>query len=521
MSETTPHTNDACELLLDYVYGELDEARKRTFEEHLPGCARCQQEVASFGRVRTAAKRMMPAVEPTAPLAGALHAQLMHAAAQRKPRRGVLLAFPRKIVEHPALSAAAMFVLVGGAIAINWSRGKMAMPATAEQHDVDAPKPAEVATPAPKAPAAGAPMPEAKQKEQAESDVQAALDNKNEGGFYKGGDKSAATGSDQTKLALETGSGTYTVQRPAAHRATAAPKKAAPARMKGIAVDGKLAKYDALDDSLDRGAKDEAAAGKAGQSDGIVGGIGGASGGGGRGAVAANAKSSAPEELNRRTVAEKAPARDIVQQQQHGYATSTPAKPQPQSSTGQQAWGSSNGPAAAPPPPPAAATAPSSEREYARAQSQPVTVAKPSAAPRNFDVLRKNADEWAKTGRCDDAMKMYQELEKANQYISPTERVSWIRCLTQRGRQEEAQQRLDELRSEKRITNSQIQDAEKELNDSRRRVDGSQKGKAAKKAPAADRAPVQATTQQRAAEPAPAQAAPPDSTNTKVKQPAY
>src|SRR4029077_11702522 len=84
-SERTINASGACELVLDYVYGELDEARKRTFEEHLPTCARCQREVTSFGRVRTAAKRVMPAVEPTAQIAGALHAQLMHAAAQRKP----------------------------------------------------------------------------------------------------------------------------------------------------------------------------------------------------------------------------------------------------------------------------------------------------------------------------------------------------------------------------------------------------------------------------------------------------
>ncbi|HEY1585845.1 MAG TPA: zf-HC2 domain-containing protein, partial [Polyangia bacterium] len=109
---TTTNTSGTCELVLDYVYGELDEARKRTFEEHLPTCARCQQEVASFGRVRAAVKRVMPAVEPSTSLGGgALHAQLMHAAAQRRPRRGVLLAFPRKVMQHPALSAAAMFAI--------------------------------------------------------------------------------------------------------------------------------------------------------------------------------------------------------------------------------------------------------------------------------------------------------------------------------------------------------------------------------------------------------------------------
>src|SRR5262249_44222381 len=99
MNDTTPATHVPCAQLLDYVYGELDEARKRAFAEHLPGCPRCQAEVASFGRVRTAVRRIMPwpAVEPSAALGGVRHAQLMHTAAQRRPRRGVLLAFPRKL----------------------------------------------------------------------------------------------------------------------------------------------------------------------------------------------------------------------------------------------------------------------------------------------------------------------------------------------------------------------------------------------------------------------------------------
>jgi anti-sigma factor RsiW len=537
MSETTPHTtNDACELLLDYVYGELDEARKRTFEEHLPGCARCQQEVASFGRVRTAAKLMMPSVEPSAQLGGALHAQLMHAAAQRKPRRGVLLAFPRKMMQHPALSAAAMFALVGGAIAINWSRGKMAMPAAeqspAAERSIDTPKSTEVATATPKAPAGEPMVPEPKAKEQAgeqaeaKPDVKLAQGTKNEASFKGGADKAAASTGDQTRIALETPSGRLDVQRPVAHRATPSPKKEAPAKMKTIAVDGKSGKLDSLDDgTLAAVPKDEG--GRAGLSNGVVGGAGGVtSGGGGRFADAENAKSSAPQELDRNKVAEKAPARDLAKQQ-HGYAVGAPAPSTPQSSTstGQQQWRANNGPAAAPPPP-TAATAPATEREgayYGRSQAQsqpaPVTVQKPAAQTRNYDSVRKNADEWAKTGRCDEAIKMYTELEKANQYISPTERVGWVRCLTQKGREEEARQRLDDLKQEKRLTPAQLQNAERELNDSRRRVES--KAKASKKAPAAaDRAPVE-TQQQRAEEPAPAQASPPDSTNTKVKKPAY
>ena len=500
MGETTTNTSGACELVLDYVYGELDEAHKRTFEEHLPACARCQREVASFGKVRAAVKRVMPPVEPSGSLGGALHAQLMHAAAQRKPRRGILLAFPRKIVEHPALSAAAMFVIVGGAFALNWSHGKLAMPAaTDEKVALDAPKPTE----APLAPKGGAvatsgegaaaaapaaePMPASKAKEEAEAENRPA--------------------EDKTQLALQTQTGPYAVQRPVAHRgaaatnavATPAPKKAAPARMKNIAADGKLAKYDDTLAAPMGTSKDESER---------VGGLVGAGAGGGRADVnKEGAKSSAPgvlvPETATATANEKAPSKaHAAGGDQARYRNAAPA------------------PAAAPAPPPPTvvmSTPPASSTRdsgyFARSQAQTgaAAVQKPAANARNFDLLRKTADELAKTGRCDEAIKLYQELEKSSQYLSPTERVSWVRCLNQRGRQEEAQQRLDELKQEKKLTNAQIQDAERELNDSRRKAEA----KKAKKAPApADRAPATESVEQRAE---PQQASPPDSTHTKVK----
>ncbi|HEX9104812.1 MAG TPA: zf-HC2 domain-containing protein, partial [Polyangia bacterium] len=448
MGEPTTNTSGACELVLDYVYGELDEARKRTFEEHLPACARCQQEVASLGRVRTAVKRVMPAVEPTAPLGGALHAQLMHAAAQRKPRRGVLLAFPRKIVEHPALSAAAMFVLVGGAIAINWSRGKLAMPA-AEQAEVDTPKPTEAPRPPEVATAtpAAEPMPASKAKE-----LERADNAKAENALYKG-DAENKPAEDKSQLALAGAKGSeYAVQRPVAHHATgtvatAAPKKAAPARMKNIAADGKMGKYESsLDDAL--AAKDEAAAGPAG-SGGVVGGVvGGGAAGAGRGVMNEGGKSSAPDSLSQTTTAEKAPARDATKG--HGYAAAAPAAAQPapapstRSASSEQTW-RNTAPAA---PPPATTSAPSSTSNgyYLRKQADAAPVQKPAGNARSYDVMRKQAVEYAKTGRCVEAIKLYQELDKASQHLSPGERVPWVRCLTQQNRQEEAQQRLDELK---------------------------------------------------------------------------
>jgi hypothetical protein len=492
MSETTPPTPntpsaaDTCELLVDYVYGELDEARKRTFEEHLPACARCRQQAASFGRVRTAVKRVMPDVEPPAQLAGPLHAQLMHAAAQHKPRRGLLLAFPRKIVQHPALSAAAMFVLVGGAIAINWSRGQLAMP-TAE-HVAEAPKPVETAanTPAPPSAAEALPAPE--------EEKQAASLGK------KGADKSPAEGS--TKIALETPSGRLDVQRPAKRRSVADDRKA-----------GKL------DDAL--AAKDEDANQVGGVTGGVSGGAagelaGGGVGGAAHGAVAQTAKSSAPGDLVRNRESEQAPARDYRQSQRYAPNVPTTVSPQPSSMA-------ASSPAASSPPP--------AERDgyVSRGQAQAAPAAplqKPTAAPRNFDGLRKQANEYAKTGRCDEAIKQYQELERAAQYISPTDRVNWVRCLAQRGRQEEAQQQLDELKAQKRVTNAQIQDVEKELNDSRRRAEPkkaekAEKAKEAKKAPAVDSsASQQQQRQQRPADATAAPAAPPDPASSKARKPA-
>lgn len=491
MDETETNTSGACELVLDYVYGELDEAQKRTFEEHLPACARCQREVASFGKVRAAVKRVMPPVEPSGSLGGALHAQLMHAAAQRKPRRGILLAFPRKIIQHPALSAAAMFVIVGGAFALNWSHGKLAMPApTDEKVALDAPKPME----APLAPKGGEvaaePMPASKAKEEAEADNRPI--------------------EDKTQLALQTQTGPYAVKRPVAHRGAAAtnaatnavaapaPKKTAPARMKNIAVDGKLAKYDDTLAAPMGNSKDESAR---------VGGLVGGGAGGGRADVnKEGAKSSAPDVLvpETSTANEKAPSKaHAAGGDQAQYRSAAPA------------------PASAPPPapprmtvtstPPASSTRDSGYFARSQAQTGAPAVQKPAANARNFDLLRKTADELAKTGRCDEAIKLYQELEKSSQYLSPTERVSWVRCLNQRGRQEEAQQRLDELKQEKKLTNAQIQDAERELSDARRKAEA----KKAKKAPApADRAPATESVEQRAE---PQQASPPDSTHTKVK----
>ena len=367
-------------------------------------------------------------------------------------RRGVLLAFPRKIVEHPALSAAAMFVLVGGAVAINWSHGKLTMPA-AEHADVEAPKGAEAPKPTEATePAAGAKLPAGAPAVAAAEPLPAPktkeADSATATGLFKGeaANKPAAPQEDSTPIALETPSGTYGVRRAAAHRpavavATPAPAKAAPARMKNIASDGKLGKYDSsLDDRF--AGKDEAAGPNGvgsvtrGGSGGAVGGVLGVTGGGGRAAANEGAKSSAPDELSGNTVAEKAATGATTPS--HGYAGDKTAtgKPTPAASSSQHSWQLSEAatPPAAPPPPPATARAPATARDQdylLRSQAQPApAVQKPAANARNFDVVRKQADEYAKTGRCEEAIKLFQELDRANQHLSPGERVGWVRCLT-------------------------------------------------------------------------------------------
>ena len=123
----------ACESALDYLYGMLSGPQKTAFEAHLATCARCHAELESFGRVRTVAKSVLPAVEPTERLSGALHAQLMHAATQQaqqnKSRGGKVLPFIRRFVSHPGYAAAAGILLVGGVVGWQMTHGNLMMPA--------------------------------------------------------------------------------------------------------------------------------------------------------------------------------------------------------------------------------------------------------------------------------------------------------------------------------------------------------------------------------------------------------
>ena len=102
MSETTTNTSDACELAARLRVRRARrgaQARVRGAPagvRALPGGGGVVRARARGGQAGDAGGGAVGAARR-----GALHAQLMHAAAQRKPRRGVLLAFPRKIVRAP------------------------------------------------------------------------------------------------------------------------------------------------------------------------------------------------------------------------------------------------------------------------------------------------------------------------------------------------------------------------------------------------------------------------------------
>jgi hypothetical protein len=468
MSDESTH-NEAtppamCDRLLDFVYGELDEAGKREFEAHLATCARCQSEAASFGRSRQAARHVMPSVEPPANLTGALHAQLMHAASQRRPKRGVVLQLFRRVAQHPQMAAAAMFVIVGGAFVFSWRKAKLFPPAQ------------ELAAPA-STPVVAAPAPEpiAADDEDGAEAGNALAANKNlpaaglgsagKLGHFKGG-KDAPSGAAGEKVVLATPTAKYDVTR------AAAPPKPAMHAAKSRALRS--------------------------DNDGVLGGFADSSGGDGYGKREA-AKSSAPS--------------DIVAEERKDAYSSRGAADAPAKQAYQAGGGVSNGYAQAPapktiapsaPPPPAAAapmqsiaSSTGSVRDEAKSEQQ--AVRRPTTAAQNVEAARKHFDELARGNRCDDAIKTFRELERATSVITPTERAQYAHCLMQKGRQQEAEQQLLDLKADKRVTNADVDKLQQEIGASRA------KKKSAKPAAADDRV---AQPQSENAAPAPEEKAP-------------
>jgi hypothetical protein len=387
--EHTPET--PCERLLDYVYGELEGEALATFRAHLEGCAQCQRELQGFERVRGVVKQTLPLVEPPPAAVGAMHAQLLHAATQRRPSRGKVLQLFRKVAMHPGYAAAAALLLVGGAVGVQWSRGKLAMPPPAAS-EVEAPSAPAVAAPPP------APLP-----------VEAA---KPEAVPLK---KEAEKDRDSTKLFLDAkvdGKPTpMPVSRP---EPKAAPAKApAPAR---------AARKDDLDGLVDgEGFGAAAPADKTG-SLGSLGTVGKGSYGPGRGGSAG------------------ASGEDLKLMQRNFPEMPRPAKPAPalhravepkaaaplerareeQAPAPQAEMRQNAAPHAAAPPPPVAP--PAATSAPASAASQQVAIS-PAA-------LRAKAEELAASGRCDEAVRLYQQLE--SQYpsyaLTPQQRLPYVQC---------------------------------------------------------------------------------------------
>ena len=124
---------DIDELMMDWLYQELDPGRSSQVEEHVEGCARCAAEAGALGRTREMFRDLGP-VEPPA----AVSAILLHEAARRAPAAGApraaedaaggglldrLRAWLRPIILHPAAAAAASVVVIAGVASALLLRG--------------------------------------------------------------------------------------------------------------------------------------------------------------------------------------------------------------------------------------------------------------------------------------------------------------------------------------------------------------------------------------------------------------
>ncbi len=97
MSPALPDCSRIDELLLDYAYGELDDARRREVEAHLPGCPSCRGALAQMQGTRSLMRALPQEPAPQAGLESLLDyaqkaAERRHSPARRW--RGLLAALP-------------------------------------------------------------------------------------------------------------------------------------------------------------------------------------------------------------------------------------------------------------------------------------------------------------------------------------------------------------------------------------------------------------------------------------------
>jgi anti-sigma factor RsiW len=154
------------ELMMDYLYQELDADQTSAYRAHLTTCASCGAQLAGYERTRLAV-RELPDIEPPAEVT----ARLLQEAARRPVRalepvgaaatigaRGVaaasmegkgawawLTGWMQPIFAHPGFAAAAGLILVAGIAGLLAMRGKLDLSASAPQSA--APPPAAASVP--------------------------------------------------------------------------------------------------------------------------------------------------------------------------------------------------------------------------------------------------------------------------------------------------------------------------------------------------------------------------------------
>jgi hypothetical protein len=450
MSAETEHTStNACDQLLDYAYDELAADARAAFEKHLVGCAKCQAELTSIQRVRGAVKKVLPAVEPPANATGALHAQLLHAAAQRSAGGGKVLPFSRKlqrVMSSPAFLAAAMFALVGGAAGTMWWHGKIDMPAkTAEAPAMTAPVQAQPMA-APAAEPGKLDEKNAEDKDEGAAKLQAVMGR-------SGGDA-------ENTVYLGVKDGALAVKRPPAGPAAhASAKTAAPADVttdlttdRKIRADVPMKKVaspaapiqakPAFDDSSfgsRAAAKEEGGAS-------VVGGTWNAQL---PGAVPSPSPAPPP------AVSSSAPASPPA-------AQAAPRR-EPMANKADEERSSSLSRANEPLSPP---------QGMLQAAPQTITPA-PAQAYRNTsnEATKKRALALADSGRCEEALPILSGLMRDKTVsFTPRERLSYIKCLRESQRYQQAEDELDTLRRDKAVTNQMIDREEKLLKQSQTRA---------------------------------------------------
>jgi hypothetical protein len=489
MSESTENTstNEACERVLDYAYGELDAAQAAEFEQHLKDCAKCQRELQMMKRVRSAVKTVLPLIEPPATATGALHAQLLHAAAQRRApqKMGKMLTFARRVVSHPGYAAAAALLLVGGAVGLQFARGGLSMPPReAAPVAAEAPKPAA----APMSPVVAAPPVE--QPGASNAEPAAAADEKTiadktyepKKKVAEGGELATAAPKPEPKpevakdrkavVADDTAPELVLSQRsaPKAHHAFAKSAPSKPAEESNdLVLEGKLSSNTHVGKVRDtaggsRGVEGlDGLGGVAGGQTGSAGG-GRAAGGPSYGAPnpyrAPQPKMDAPAEPQAQPQAQTAPRREVIargepQPVSPSYAPPTTAAP---------SWNANGTTSQAAPPPPAPTPAPTQTIAGMPAgqvaQATPTPQKNEESRVNNLastaETLRRKAEDAANSGRCDEANKLYRELETRypTYSLQPRDRLPWVKCLRATGNDQMANDLEQKLRLDNNSTNS-------------------------------------------------------------------